>query len=597
MAFRLPQAAPQRQVPIHPRIETSRPSSLQRPLDQSQEWVLFSPTESHTDSPTVETLHTAAPSRLSDLGSLNSVLPPSQEQGHEDADDLDSLDDGLHEFREPLRTPGSRQMDHSGGAILPGHDGLGSFHASSLPAQEQIWQHERFNPRRRQSTLQRLPSSHGQRLDTIEDEPEQDHPFVEGDKLDRIERWRLDQSRVMLEEVQKEARRRRRLSLTSQAQSPSQSQSTLAAVDTKDVSSAELALVNAEAQTDKESETFWQRITRRVIKDFMGIDEPLLSVILGESLPEDDDLSSTPKALDSTSLSKHLEDAPEEHLAEGWEDRLLRRLARELGIIVNSLSDHPGAFSTYAKPETYDYAGIPIESRKHPPIPEQDVLELSQTPKAVNRSSALFRPTLQQANDEIETTASEHEAGWGIEDSKPVDELEAAEIEYWERTPDLKQVFAYLSRRFLKRTPQPPASYSDLTSSRLERSPEQGIATHSTPASLRRAAIIRQHHPLVLRAHEVSLKKQDDSRARQRRSSIRSIAERLEENATSECDRETISGSLRSLKERSLKRAGDDCASQSTKKSKTSKSRKHYWDMGSDSAAAALGGMGSWGEV
>lgn len=559
----------------------SRPASLNRPLDQSQEWVLFSPvTETYT--PTVDTPRTAGASRLSDFGSLNSAAPPSQELEHEDHDDLDSLDDGLHEFREPLRTPGSRQMDHSGGAILPGHDGLGSFHVPNDSVQDQLWQHERFNPRRRQSTHQRLPSTLAARLDTIEDEIEPSHAFVEGDKLERIERWRLDQSRSMLEEVQKEARRRRRLSLASQ----SHVQPTAATVDATAVIGNEVALIPKDIQPVAESETFWQRITRRVIKDFMGIDESLLSVILGESLPEDDELSSTPKAFDASSLSRHLENSGEDRLVEGWEDRLLRRLAKELNTIVSSLSDQQAAFSTYSKPETYDYAGIPIKSRTHPPIPEQDVLELSRTPRPLEDRSAMFSPTLQQAHDETETTASEHEAGWGIEDSKVAEDPDAAEIEYWERTPDLKQVFAYLSHRFLKRDPQGPASMSEMTST------PHGIATHSTPASLRRAAIIRQHHPLVSRAHEATLAKERTAPPRPRRASMRSIAERLERPVASECGRETISASLRSLK-----RVGDDCASQSTKRSKTSRSRQHYWEMGSGSAAAALGGMGAWGEV
>lgn len=585
MAFRLPQAAPQRHIPIHQRQEVSRPASLNKPLDQSQEWVLFSPT-TDTYTPTVDTHRTAGVSRLSDFGSLNSAVPPSHELEQDDHDDFDSLDDGLHEFREPLRTPGSRQMDHSGGAILPGHDGLGSFHVPNESVQDQIWQHERFNPRRRQSVHQRLSSTLAARLDTIEDEHEPPHEFVEGEKLERIERWRLDQSRSMLEEVQKEAKRRRRLSLASQSQPQSQAQPATATVDTTTVIGNEVALIPKDTSPAAESETFWQHITRRVIKDFMGIDEALLSVILGESLPEDDELSTTPKAFDASSLSRHLENSGEDHLVEGWEDRLLRRLAKELNTIVSSLSDQQAAFSTYSKPEAYDYAGIPINPRSHPPIPESEVLELSRTPRPLEDRSTMFKPTMQQSNDETETTASEHEAGWGIEDSKVADEPEAAELEYWERTPDLKQVFAYLSHRFLKPDPQGPASMSEMTST------SHGIATHSTPASLRRAAIIRQHHPLVSRAHEATLAKERITPPHPRRASMRSAAERLERPAASECGRETISASLRSLK-----RVGDDCASQSTKRSKTSRSRQHYWEMGSDSAAAALGGMGAWGEV
>ena len=91
--------------------------------------------------------------------------------------------------------------------MLPAHDGLGSFQASSQLAQDQLWQHEQYNPQRREQALprHRRRSSVQHHLDTVNEQ----EAHVERDRWQRIEQWRMDQSRALLQEIERETRRRR----------------------------------------------------------------------------------------------------------------------------------------------------------------------------------------------------------------------------------------------------------------------------------------------------------------------------------------------------------------------------------------------------
>src|SRR5436305_14049173 len=89
--------------------------------------------------------------------------------------------------------------------VLPTHDGLGTFPTSSLPVQEQLWQHEQYNPKRKFGGYHRRRSSVQRRLDTIEELESQ----VSNEKRMRIEKW-LEHSQVFLEEIEKQTRRRAR---------------------------------------------------------------------------------------------------------------------------------------------------------------------------------------------------------------------------------------------------------------------------------------------------------------------------------------------------------------------------------------------------
>ena len=192
-------------------------------LEQSQtSWVLFSPaTEDATASEFSEaanSLQTPGRSQLSDLGSLNTAarsdrhVDPSQsasavdDEYVDDDGELDSLDSHLPSFRSlPGRHSNIHQETQHAAPVLPGHDGLGSFHlehpTSGADAQDQIYQFERFNPRR---TTRRRESIERQPAEWEDDEAKQ------AEKRQWIEEWRLEHSRVLLDEIQRETRRRRR---------------------------------------------------------------------------------------------------------------------------------------------------------------------------------------------------------------------------------------------------------------------------------------------------------------------------------------------------------------------------------------------------
>ncbi|KPI40040.1 uncharacterized protein AB675_11284 [Cyphellophora attinorum] len=167
-------------------IDTTR-----RPqVEDSQEWILFSP--SQVGSSTDRSSQTVGHSRTSELLSLQTagrsqLDSEALDENLTEDGELDTLDEGLHAFQEPLFPVPTQQ---SQGAVLPAHDGLGSFQASSPPVLEQLWRHEQYNPKRKHDGHHRRPSSVQRRLDTIEELEAQ----ANEDKRVRIEKWRLDQS-------------------------------------------------------------------------------------------------------------------------------------------------------------------------------------------------------------------------------------------------------------------------------------------------------------------------------------------------------------------------------------------------------------------
>ena len=566
MAFRQPTAAPFRQQSAPIAIQNSTasltPQNTQE-SEQSQEWILFAPsqdgTTSHTQtSATQRTPRTAGLSRISDLDSLDTAArsgrPDTSELEADAAEDkeLDSLDDGLHAFREPsmYRQP----TNQSAGGVLPTHDGLGTFPASSSPVQEQLWQHEQYNPKRKFEGHHRRRSSVQRRLDTIE---EQDSRINE-EKWLRIERWRIEQSQALVEGIEKQTRRRsRRESGLSTSRSIRMTQAEKI-LGTTPKASIQPSYIKPATETP-ETEPFWRRITRRFIQDVIGIDEPLLSVILGESLP--------PEALDPPAASASLytipeiiAEDPEQGLEDAsWRDRLLQRIARELGVLVDHRSPHPGAFSTYfdAKAQE-DYAGMPIARSVTKTTPSEDMPASGQS-NNVNASAftPTFSPTMENPS---------HAASWGLEDETiPVTasveharEVERLRLdrEYWERELDIKMIFQYLRSRFS-------------SGSTSKQTPSPLSASTLAQQSARRAAIIRQHHPLVARAQHSPPRLRRESRNLIRR--------------TSSCASESLKSSRRASLVRSTS------------------SIRNYWDIagsiGSGSLVASGGMMGAWGEV
>lgn len=495
------------------------------------------------------------------------IEDPLDDPLDEDGTELDSLDDGLHAFHAPSLPPTSpARVDHGLQAMLPAHDGLGSFQASSQLAQDQLWQHEQYNPRRqpyvppqprRRSSVQRY-------LDTV-DEGETN---VEHDRWQRIEKWRMDQSRALIQEIERETRRRR----TSHASRTSMPRS----VDYQSPVGVSVPLSEADPSGDAEGETeesFWRRITRKVLRDLIGVDDSLLSTILGESLPLDEETQSH----QSTELNMETvlaRQAEHDHADPPlWQTRVIQRIARELGVLVHQLCDHPGAFNTYyqmTKNISNEYAGMSLDRLAESAAsrnPTEAYAPTSEANVGESMPSPQFRPTLQEAN-------RDHEAQWGIEDDDPAGFDPASESarvqqeqEYWERGLDVTMVFHYLRTRFSRRGYMTSDKYSATPSPR------------HTPDASRRAAIIRQHHPLVARAHS-------------RRASQYS----------------GISGpvGVSSPLLRPHRRPSSSCASQSAKLSAISSRRtltgssRNYWDIGGSESSSAIGvgaGLGTWGEA
>ncbi|KAJ5103176.1 hypothetical protein N7532_003705 [Penicillium argentinense] len=575
MAFRVPTQAQRRRTsystPQRPPPLDIPPFPTEQQEEDTAQWILFSPTaRTHTTS--TDRTRTAGASRLSDFDSLGtatrSIVGPEldaegedalDDQLDEDGTELDSLDDGLHAFRAPSLLPTSPH----------------GFHASSQLAQDQLWQHEQYNPQRRQSySRHRRHSSVQRHLETV-DESEAN---VERERWQRIEQWRLDQSRALLQEIERETRRR-------PGSRASASQFSIPR-SVEDVSPARIVEAHSEivsAPKDEEEmevtdESFWRRITRRVIRDLIGIDDELLSVIFGESLPEECQVSSRPGEELNMETVLAREPGPEYAESPLWQSHVLQRIARELGTLVHQLCEHPGAFTSYyqmTKSISSEYAGMSLGRLAESSNSQRLTEPTAQTSDTAADSipSPQFMPTLRDPN-------REHEAQWGIEDDDPADPVsESARIqqeqEYWERGLDVMMVFRYLRTRFSRRGYMPTEKHTPNPPPRHTQDPS------------RRAAIIRQHHPLVARAHTRS---QTQNR---RASNYFGVSGPV--------------GVSSPLLRPHLRRPSSSCASQSAKLSAISSRRtltgssRNYWDIGgsvdSSSAIGVGAGLGTWGEA
>lgn len=623
MAFHQPtRQISQRVVRADPTSSESEVRLAAPPLtqsrDESQTWVLFSPaTDAGTSTSYLSSVQddeqpTPGRSRISDLGSLQTIEPSDNlysepansdllEEDEEDDDDateddaeLDSLDSHLPEFRQQ---GGFTQST----PILPGHDGLGSFRVDtqmlSADMQEQMYQFERYNPRRIKRRRESLELG---QLALESDEAQ------EAARRRRIEEWRLEQSRILLQEIQKETRRRRestasaltnKLRRGSQASmDPEADEATLSTIgeSTSDASAAETEWHD---QDDSELDlgagegdeaSMWTRITRKVIRDLMGVDDDrLLCVLFGEALPEDlgldlaaDDLSSTPRASGPTPTNTEQD--------QSWQLRALDRIARELGHLVSQLSahPHPGAFSTYVRmqQQPLPYAGLPV-------IPEAAALPVTapvdRAEETKNRTSSVSNvegstvPTLPQFQPTLQTVP--HSMPMDIPRTRSMDNhVEGPEVpgtftqQEWEQDLDIKVVFRYLRNRFTSSR----AASSTATASHHAHASHQPSSPEVVAA--RAAARVRQHHPLV----------------HQRRKSFKVSGG------------PSVPGQVVNVHH-----THGSCASQSTRRSgrrgslSVSSSRhssRHYWDIGAGGPAgsigtgsmiASTGPMGSWGEV
>jgi hypothetical protein len=413
----------------------------------------------------------------------------------------------------------------------------------------------------------------------------------ETERFRRIERWRLEQSRALLEEIERETRRMRRLSratsmksqsvVSSHFQTKSETNfSSLAGTPTLEEPPQVLQpSPQPPASVHEENEGFWQRITRRVIRDLIGIDEEILSVILGEALPEEARESPASSAHDISKEAKALETVEEDIPLQGetWQHRLLERVARELGILVHQLSEHPGAFTTYLKAaETPSYAGITHQPSTHSAPSMTRRASSTSVPAATPSAAGLFNPTLQPQQNASDPSL------WGIEEeAQPEDVLLAtrsldaallrSEREYWERELDIKMVFQFLKDRFASRptTPDPEPAYVGSYTS-----PSRRQSVYSNQTTSQRAALIRQHHPLAKR----------DQQPRKKDLTHRHHAHHGHAGV--------VAGPSRL----GVRTRSDSCASQSTKRSRKSGSSRNFWDLGG-SVGSGPAGLGAWGEV
>ena len=539
---------------------------------------------------------------MSDFGSLDTAARSQGAWGNseptredDETEDLDSLDDGLHAFNEPSVYNSSRRtMQQSGQTAFPTHDGLGAFAGTSSPVQEQFWQHERYNPKRRRHSLRR--SSLQRRFASLAEGTERD---LEDQRMQRIEMWRIEQSQAILEEIERETRNMQRQSKVI----ASGVQRRNAAVLAQNPSATASSPHSETPMPDKES--FWQRLTRRVIHDLMGIDDATLSFIFGEALP-----ASTEQSQNAFSAAELIKDdeqalAKDGELTKGigsWEDRLLHRIARELGTLVHWISEHPGAFSTYlSQHEPLPYAGLktPKPNFVDSSLPRPVISSIGLTQSNVVTSSVSnphFAPTLayQHHHHRKSSVSTTDPSLWGIEeepgdDSEPITTSHSTEDaarlrrerEYWERDLDVKMVFAFLRNRLSSSPPDSSALPTYVPT----------VATQGQ--SIRRAALIRRHHPLVSRNFSTSAAQQNGA-VRPRSAHLPSSPLSLDFSAA---PLSPILGRRRSC-------ASSSCASQSTKKSKTARSgsSRNYWDFEGGSGASAGGwGRGSaaqgWGEV
>ncbi|KAI5211425.1 hypothetical protein E4T38_01503 [Aureobasidium subglaciale] len=435
--------------PLQQRRQIQRPASIPHSLvahdatrhgrvDESQEWILFSPQLEHEPSLTSytsQTSHIQHPPGFSDFGSLETGDRSKQKQAKEDEEDvtcqgteiddedeeLDSLDDGLHAFHPPF------SLDQSGGAVLPNHDGMGSFPAlyhnnNNDNVQEHLWQFERYNPSNRRRA-QRRRSSVQRKFDALE---EQETDKQEEKRL-RIETWRLEQSRAVLEEIEKETRRRRReLSIVSRT--------------------------NSTAAPSTETESFWQRVTRRVIKDLMGLDDTTLSVIFGEEL--------APAAQTTPTQQSPLTEVFSAHQDRVWENRLLNRIAKELGILANQLADYDRQDRTFSTYTPYQ-PDRPTQSQPRQIPPPSTTAKSVDVPES-NFAPPLFAPTF--ANPAISPAVEADTSLWGIpeqpqesaeEDETSQDKDKDQDTEYWERDLDIGVNPNHRNRQLLVSYPPP----------------------------------------------------------------------------------------------------------------------------------------------
>lgn len=550
MAFHQPTPAPRQPYTSSNNQEESTltyPAPLNHRVEDSQEWILFSPSQAASSITGIQTDGTPRSVSISRISDSASIPTRSGHPTQSNVDDsltedaeLDSLDEGLQAFQEPSGYQPT--LNHGHGAVLPTHDGFGTFPASSGSVQDQIWRHDQYNPKRKYEGSHLRRSLLQSRLETIEELDLQ----ISEEKRMRIEQWRTEQIHMLQNEIEKKISRTERKShITKNSSSSTQfgvSNDWLRATTELD------GVSRAPVQETEELEPFWRRAMRKFIRDVIGIDEPLLSVIVGETLPED--MHAIADLIHNGNEDQSPDQLP--RTEDTWPDRLLHRIARELGLLANKLSPHPATLSAASSSMGPDFPGIILSERTSGELESSQNLSLMSSLQV-----PLFLPTVQSASPDalcgVEVEPPHDQDGATAE----LSDLEGLrrEREYWERELDIRMVFRFLAGRF-----------SSNTDSRRQDTPCQPISTRED--SSRRADVIRQNHPLVARTHRPSM----------------TI---LQQNAMLQ----------------SSEHSANSCATESVKHSlaRSGSNNRNYWDVGgsvgSGSVIASGGMMGAWAEA
>ena len=625
-------------------IDVPPPPQTSQPVEDSQTWVLFSPaTDIDTASSYLTSTNksndiTPGRSRLSDVGSLNthprSDLSAEQprsaslidviDENDEDDAELDSLDSHLPEFRSNPNLYASAQSQLPNAPVVPAHDGLGSFRLEQegmgSAVQDRLYAFEQYNPRRVKRRRESFELAQAQ----LREEEAQDM-----EKMRWIEAWRLEQSRLLLDQIHKETRRRRRSNASrssTHATSKLDEHDAMFSTDSREDQGTEWHEQNA-SEPGAERESIWGRITRKVVRDILGVDDKMLAILFGEALPDEEELSPTPRASSPQPQQQQRSPTAESATDANWQLRMLERVAKELGLLIHQLSEHPGAFSTFSRVQQMPipYAGLPS-------IPEtaSDNVRAPSTARESRRTAAVttgddisvaipeFQPTIGTQTRPIDiaharrpstTQASAHTGG--AQDTRSSSATESSggpatfTQEEWEQDLDIRLVFRYLRSRFMPRSSGGSGGAGGAShhhhhhhhrnhhSHHLHSSAPSAASAQDIAA---KAARVRQHHPLIAAG-----------RLRNPTTTAAAMAQQPMQQPQPQQQPAPV-----------IFRTGpaSSCASQSTRRSVTATrslrsvrsslagSSRHYWDIGAGSAgtgsviaAATTGPMGSWGEV
>ena len=648
------------------------PPQTSQPVEDSQTWVLFSPaTDIDTASSYLTSTHKSNPtpgrSRLSDVGSLNTLprsdlsadqprstsLVDALDENDEDDAELDSLDSHLPEFRSNTNLfPDSQTHQQHNAPVVPAHDGLGSFRLDQegmgAEVQDRLYAFEQYNPRRVKRRRESFELAEAQ----LREEEAQDK-----EKMRWIEAWRLEQSRLLLDQIHRETRRRRRSSAASRSTAHtvnrlSDNEASFS-TESKDDQGTEWHEQGA-SDVSAERESIWGRITRKVVRDILGVDDKMLAILFGEALPDDEELASTPRASSPQRQPQQQQRPPaaaDNATDANWQLKMLERVAKELGLLIHQLSGHPGAFSTFSRVQQMPlpYAGLPS-------IPESaasDSAPALSTARESRRATAIpatgdddisvaipeFQPTIGTQTRPIDVAharshsharrpSTTHTHAGGAQDpSRPSSSADGGPAtftqEEWEQDLDIRLVFRYLRSRFMPRTGSGAGAshhhhhhhHHSHSHGHLHTTSSASTTSASTQDIAAKAARVRQHHPLIAAAAARSRLQNTNSSTSPATGAVASTSTPVAATAP---------------QSPIIFRTGpaSSCASQSTRRSVTATrsvrssiarrssagSSRHYWDIGAGGVAggpagpagsagtgsliaATTGPMGSWGEV